>query len=226
MIDEVVYMSVVVVAGFAVNYALRALPFVLFSRADRELPAWVDRLGKIVSPIIIAGLIVYSYSGLSWRSAWPYLAGVLTVGLQLWRRNPLVSIVAGTIVYMCLLNCGCASERMVRLDAKDPSIRVTEDALYLDDEEVTINDVIERLEDSEIPRDRVIPILLDPEVKNLTPARSLMFYIAKAGWSRPVLVTKRHAESTIGKAKPKSANRSGGANDGSPRVIRYKKAGE
>ena len=35
---DVVYMLGVVVVGFAVNYALRALPFILFAGRDRELP--------------------------------------------------------------------------------------------------------------------------------------------------------------------------------------------
>ena len=40
---------------------------------------------------------------MQWRTASPYLAAALTVGLQIWRRNPLLSIVAGTAVYMALL---------------------------------------------------------------------------------------------------------------------------
>lgn len=106
MTDEVIYMLCVVAACFAVNYGLRALPFLLFSGRDRELPQWVERFGSFLSPVIIAVLVVYSYSGLEWKSAWPYLAGALTVGLQLWKRNPLASIVAGTVLYMALLSCG------------------------------------------------------------------------------------------------------------------------
>ena len=104
MADEVLYMSGVVAVGFAVNFALRALPFALFAGRKCELPAWVKGLGSVVSPVIICGLIIYSYSGLEWRQASPYVAGVLTVALQIWLRNSLMSIVAGTIAYMCLIN--------------------------------------------------------------------------------------------------------------------------
>ena len=104
MRDEIIYMFCVVGACFAVNYGLRALPFLIFSGRDRELPQWVERFGSYLSPVIIAVLVAYSYSGLEWRTAWPYLAGVLTVGLQLWKRNPLASIVAGTVLYMALLS--------------------------------------------------------------------------------------------------------------------------
>jgi branched-subunit amino acid transport protein AzlD len=40
---------------------------------------------------------------MQWRTAAPYLAAALTVGLQVWRRNPLLSIIAGTVAYMALL---------------------------------------------------------------------------------------------------------------------------
>ena len=106
MTDEIVYMFCVVAACFVVNYGLRALPFLLFAGRDRELPRWIERFGSLLSPVIIAVLVVYSYSGLEWRTACPYLAGALTIGLQIWKRNPLVSIVAGTALYMALLACG------------------------------------------------------------------------------------------------------------------------
>ena len=106
MTEEIIYMLCVVAACFAVNYGLRALPFLLFAGRDRKLPKWVERFGSFLSPVIIAALVVYSYSGLEWKTAWPYLAGAVTVGLQLWRHNPLASIVAGTAIYMSLLACG------------------------------------------------------------------------------------------------------------------------
>ena len=104
MSDDVLYMLGVVVAGFAVNYGLRALPFVLFAGRGRALPPAVERFGAFVSPVIIAALVVYSFAGLAWRTPWPYVAGAVAVGLQVWKRNPLLSIVAGTVIYMLLLN--------------------------------------------------------------------------------------------------------------------------
>ena len=106
MTEEVLYMLGIVAAGFAVNYSLRALPFILFSAGGRNPPRWVERFGSLVSPVIIAALVVYSYSGLVWRTSAPYLAGAATIALQLWRHNPLVSIVAGTALYMALLAFG------------------------------------------------------------------------------------------------------------------------
>ena len=104
MKDEILYMICIVGVGFVVNFGLRALPFVLFGGRNRTIPAWIDRVSGFISPVIIAALVVYSFSGLMWRTPWPYVAGAVAVVLQLWRKNPLVSIVAGTAVYVVLLN--------------------------------------------------------------------------------------------------------------------------
>jgi len=196
MTERIPYLLAVVAIGWGVTFGLRALPFLLFVGRDRALPQWVERLGCIISPVIIGGLIVYSYSGLDWRTPWPYLAGVLTVGLQLWKRNPLVSIVAGTVVYMCLLNSGCMTTRTIELDAQHPAVSVkTSGGVYFGDERVPLSEVPEILEDAGIPKDRTIHILIDGEVRDLTEARQLMGVLALSGYRRPVLVTKRHAAS-------------------------------
>jgi len=225
--ERILYLLAVVAIGWAVTFGLRALPFLLFAGCDRALPPWVERFGRIVSPVIIGGLIVYSYSGLEWKTLWPYAAGLLTVGLQIWKRNPLVSIIAGTVVYMCLLSCGCASQRMVSLDPDDSSLRVTTQGVLFEDVLVDPSEVPELLEDCDIPHERVIHILLDPNVKDLRQARFLMACLSRAGYDCPVLVTKRHAESVnVGKRKPSAARSSGFSKPAKKSVIRYKKASE
>ena len=102
MSERLIYLFSVVAVGWAVTFVLRALPFLLFAGRSRELPKGVERFGALISPVIIGCLIVYSYSGLDWGTYTPYLAGGVTVALQLWRKNPLFSIVAGTAVYMVL----------------------------------------------------------------------------------------------------------------------------
>ncbi|MBO7720926.1 MAG: AzlD domain-containing protein [Kiritimatiellae bacterium] len=223
MQEEVTYMLGVVLAGFAVNFGLRALPFLLFAGGSRRLPGWVERFGAFVSPVIIAVLVVYSYSGLQWRTPWPYVAGAVTVGLQLLKRNPLASIVAGTAVYMLLLNCcGCATRRTIELNAQNPAVRVTLHGVVFGDRYVDPQEVPDILEDYDVPHDRVIHIQLDPDVRDLRQARMLMGFLSKAGYTRPVLVTKRHAESVnLGKARyspPRSR--------APEKSIRYKKASE
>lgn len=220
------YMLGVVTVGFAINYGLRALPFLLFAGRDRPVPRWVEKFGAFVSPVIIAGLIVYSYSGLAWKTAYPYVAGALTVGLQLWKKNPLVSIVVGTVLYMVLLNCGCSTRRTLELDIRHPAVRMSTQGVLFDGKFVRPEEVAEILEDYDVPHDRVIHILLDPEVKDLRPARTLMGYLSMAGYTRPVLVTKRHAESVnLGKRKNPAHVRPV-APEPVRRPIRYKKAAE
>ena len=210
MKEEIVYMLGIVGVGFAVNYALRALPFLLFSGRSRELPPWVDRLGKVISPVIIGCLIVYSYSGSAWRTPWPYIAGVVTVALQVWKRNPLMSIIAGTAVYMLLLNCcGCATQHQVRsLDAKNPELRMTSSGVYMGEERIAPEDVLEALEDAEIPKDRAIHILLDRDMKDLRAPRVLMALLSRGGYTRSILVTSEHGASAnqSGKSYAKEAS--------------------
>lgn len=225
MENDILYMLGVVAVGFALNFGLRAVPFLIFGSRKGALPPWVERFGGFVSPVIIAGLIVYSYSGLQWRTPWPYLAGVVTVLLQLWRRNPLTSIVAGTVIYMCLVNCGCTTTQLVKMDAEHPAFRMEEAGLFCGETQIKLDDMMDILESNDIPKTRTIHILLEPEVKDLTAAKLVMAYLAKAGYTRPVLVTKRHGESYSTGKKAKKAAFAAPAQQ-PVRKIRYKKASE
>lgn len=194
---EILYMLGIVTVGFLVNYTLRALPFLLFSGRDRELPSWVLKFGDFISPVIIAGLIIYSYSGLEWKTAWPYLAGGLTVGLQLWRKNSLLSIVVGTILYMFLVS-GCTTVREVQYGVDHPILALDENELRFNGNPVRPQDVPDLLEEYQIPRDAVIHIGISPAVqRNLKPVRTFMAFLAMRGYRRSVLVTDMHGESAV-----------------------------
>ena len=223
---DFIYMLGIVAVGFALNFGLRAIPFGIFGSRKTPLPSWVQRFGEFISPIIIAGLIVYSYSGLQWKTAWPYLAGAVTVGLQLWKRNPLASIIVGTVLYMCLLNCGCSTTKVTELDAENPAFRLTKEGLFYEERRVMVDEAVEILEDKDIPKTRTIHILLEPEVKDLQGAKFLMAYLAKHGYTRLVLVTKRHGESYSTGKKPKSKSFSSSSASQPEKKIRYKKANE
>ena len=243
MESRILYLIMVVTAGWVVTFALRSLPFLLFAGKDRQLPGWVAKLGNVVSPMIIGGLIIYSYATLkigegdsaiaAWKTIWPYLAGFLTVGLQLIWRNPLLSIIAGTVLYMCLVNCGCTTTKIIELDARKPSIRVSTQGFLIGNRYVKPDEIIEALNDYEIPHDRVIHILIDEDMEtNLKPARVFMGMLAKNGYRRSVLVTKKHAESAVVTEEEKRERemKSGrvtprGATSGKPK-IRYKKGNE
>ncbi len=109
--DKTFYLILVCAGVGVLSWCLRALPFLLFGRKG-EPPKIVAYVGRVLSPAAIAMLVVYCYAGYA-QSGAPgaklffmpeVLAGVVTAALQLWRRNPLLSILAGTALYMALLH--------------------------------------------------------------------------------------------------------------------------
>ena len=200
MAEDILHAAGIVAVAWAVTFGLRSLPFLVFAGRGRDVPPSVERFGSIISPVIIAGLIVYSYSALEWRTAWPYIAGVLVVALQLWRRNALLSIIAGTVLYMCLLSAGCASNDYgdIVLDAAHPSIRYSTRGILIGERYVDPIKVPKILKSYDVPTDRVIHILVDEEAEHdLKHARAFMGLLAHNGYRRSVLVTKKRAESHV-----------------------------
>ena len=107
--DGLYLIGMLAVAGL-LSFLLRAAPFLLFGR-DKEPPAVVRYLGRVLAPAVIAMLVVYCFVGYvkdGCLSSPLYggaelAAAIVTVGLHLWRRNPLLSIAAGTALYMALV---------------------------------------------------------------------------------------------------------------------------
>jgi branched-subunit amino acid transport protein AzlD len=89
----------------AVTLFCRAAPFLFFMK--RRPPAVVDYLQKYIPPMIMTVLVLGSYKGISFARA-PYglpelAAGLVVAALHLWKRNTLLSIFAGTALYMILI---------------------------------------------------------------------------------------------------------------------------
>lgn len=84
----------------------RFLPFIIF-RSDKATPPFIDRLGKMLPYAVIGLLVVYCLKGVSFTSGShgiPEFAAVLAVViLHLWKKNSLLSIGAGTVLYMVLV---------------------------------------------------------------------------------------------------------------------------
>ncbi len=84
--------------------ALRFLPFLVFGK---HTPKYISYLGNVLPQAIIALLVVYCLRDVSVISP-PHgvpelIAGVLVVGMQAWKRNAVISILLGTIMYMLLI---------------------------------------------------------------------------------------------------------------------------
>ena len=87
-----------------VTMLLRFLPFLIFRD---ETPAYITYLGKVLPPAIIGMLVIYCLKDTSFL-AYPHglpeiIASVFVVILQIWKRNSLISILSGTVVYMLLI---------------------------------------------------------------------------------------------------------------------------
>ena len=95
-----------VAVASAVTILLRFLPFAVFS-GRRNTPAFVVYLGKVLPYAIMGMLVVYCLRNVQSASApfgAPELIGIaVTAGLHIWRRNSLLSIGAGTVCYMLLV---------------------------------------------------------------------------------------------------------------------------
>ena len=89
-----------------VTAGLRFLPFLLF-RDSRKLPGWLTHLGKVLPHAIMGMLVIYCLKGISFVSSpfgIPELLGcAAVVVLHVWKRNTLLSIGAGTVIYMVLV---------------------------------------------------------------------------------------------------------------------------
>ena len=90
----------------AVTFLTRAIPFLLFGRGGTP-PKVVLYLGKYLPPAVIAMLIVYCLKNVSFAAAGGWLpvliAGLAVVALHLWKKNDVLSIMGGTILYMVLV---------------------------------------------------------------------------------------------------------------------------
>ena len=87
-----------------VTILLRFLPFLIFRK---QTPAYITYLGKVLPPAIIGMLVVYCLKDIT-LTVRPHglpelIAAACVVGLQVWRRNALISILSGTVVYMLLI---------------------------------------------------------------------------------------------------------------------------
>ncbi len=95
----------ILITAMAVTTAmLRFLPFLVFRK---QTPKYISYLGKVLPPAIIGMLVIYCLKDTSF-AAYPFgipelIAVACVVGVQIWKRNSLISILAGTVIYMILI---------------------------------------------------------------------------------------------------------------------------
>ena len=84
----------------------RFTPFILFPDNKRH-PQVIDYLSKVLPPAMMGLLVIYCLKDISLFTA-PHglpeaLSITVVVALHLWRRNVLLSITGGTLLYMLLV---------------------------------------------------------------------------------------------------------------------------
>lgn len=104
MTDKHFWASVAVMAiGTAL---LRFLPFIIFN-GKRKTPAIIEKLGRTLPYAVMGMLVVYCLKEVSFRSVSGFLpeliACAVVVLLYIWKKNTLLSILAGTLCYMGLV---------------------------------------------------------------------------------------------------------------------------
>lgn len=86
--------------------ATRSLPFLLFP-ADKPTPKYILYLGKVLPYAVMGMLVIYCLKNVAFTSA-PFgapelIAIAVVASLHLWKKNMLLSMASGTIVYMLLV---------------------------------------------------------------------------------------------------------------------------
>jgi len=89
-----------------VTAGLRFLPFLIFGE-NRKTPPVIAYLGQVLPFAIMGMLVVYCLKDVSFISA-PFgipeaIGCAVVAGLHVWKRSTLLSIGAGTVVYMLLV---------------------------------------------------------------------------------------------------------------------------
>ena len=96
--------GILVAAMAAVTILLRFLPFFVFKG---NTPGYISYHGKVLPSAIVGMLVIYCLRNSSILHA-PYalpevVASAVVIGLQVWKRNSLISILSGTVVYMLMI---------------------------------------------------------------------------------------------------------------------------
>lgn len=100
--EQMITIAMVVLGTMITRY----LPFIIFP-AGKPTPKYVQYLGKVLPPAVFGMLIIYCLKNVSIFSGShgiPELIAIaVVVGLHVWKRQMLLSIAGGTVVYMLLV---------------------------------------------------------------------------------------------------------------------------
>ncbi|GGF91955.1 putative branched-chain amino acid transport protein [Rhodococcoides trifolii] len=103
---DTIYIASAIAIMAATTFALRAVPFALLRPLRSS--ALVAYLGVYLPAGIMAILVLYSLRDVSIAAPAHGIPEVLavaaTVGVHLWKKNAVLSIIGGTVLYVALVN--------------------------------------------------------------------------------------------------------------------------
>ena len=103
MDDSYVLISIAIMA--VVTIAIRFTPFVFLN--NRKTPKVIEYLGTVLPSAIMAMLVIYCLKETSFTSLEGYLPALISSAVvvlsYVYKRNTLLSIVLGTLLYMLLI---------------------------------------------------------------------------------------------------------------------------
>lgn len=94
----------IVICG-AITFGTRSISFAVFRQG--RTPAFISWMGRQLPGAVMAMLLVYCLKDISFESAGSFapalIAVIATSALHVWRKQMMLSICGGTVVYMILL---------------------------------------------------------------------------------------------------------------------------
>ena len=101
MMNEIEYLLAAMIVMAISTYLTRLTPFLMFTPGKEN--AKLNFVAKNTPPMVMMILVIYMLKEVDYLSTeifYTLFALAVTVGLQILKRNALLSIVSGTIVYM------------------------------------------------------------------------------------------------------------------------------
>lgn len=99
--NEINYLLAVMLVMTVSTYITRLTPFLLFGKGQES--ALLNYISKSTPPMVMTILVIYMLKDveyLTFEIVYTFIALLVTAGLHIYKRNALLSIVSGTIVYM------------------------------------------------------------------------------------------------------------------------------
>lgn len=89
-----------------ITYFLRGLPFLFFTK--KQMPGWLDRLGKSLPSAVMACLIVYCLQDTRFDGTLSGISGLIAAGVTMityWlSKSMFISMLTATAAYMFLVS--------------------------------------------------------------------------------------------------------------------------